>query len=332
MSARKKACRLFIAKDTPMKQKTSIGKSLDISGAKSKYDAEVKKLLANKTILAWIMQYTVEEFAGYSIEEIHDCIEGTPQIASVPVEPGYISDTITGIFNEDNVPNEGIITYDIRFYALTRKGERVKLILNVEAQKKLNVGYDIITRAIFYCARMLSSQLGTEFDHQHYNDIKKVYSIWLCIDVPQYAEYTITRYKMKKDDLHGHNPKEYRYDLLEAVMICLGRETEQHNGNRLHGMLSTMLSDKLTPQEKEAILQNEYNIETTIEMEGELQQMCNLSDLIEEKALAQGIEQGIEQGEISMLVSLVQDGTISIEVAATRLKITPEEFQALMNK
>ena len=41
--------------------------------------------------------------------------------------------------------------------------ERIKLIINVEGQKKFDPGYDIVTRGIFYCARMLSAQKDTEF-------------------------------------------------------------------------------------------------------------------------------------------------------------------------
>ena len=56
------------------------------------------------------------------------------------------------------------------------------------------------------------------------------------------------------------------------------------------------LSDKLSPREKEKILEEEYEIETTVEMEGGMQQMCNLSERIEERGIKKGIEKGIEKG------------------------------------
>jgi len=65
--------------------------------------------------------------------------------------------------NEDKVPGEGEITYDIRFYAITKDDKHIKIIINVEAQKNYYPGYDLVTRAMFYCARMLSAQLDTEF-------------------------------------------------------------------------------------------------------------------------------------------------------------------------
>ena len=71
---------------------------------------------------------------------------------------------------------------------------------------------------------------------------------------------------------------------------------EGSDTNRLIGMLGTLLSDKLSPQEKEEVLEREYNIETTVKRKEEINSMCNLSDLIEERGIRKGVEQGIEQG------------------------------------
>ena len=70
----------------------------------------------------------------------------------------------------------GKVTYDIRFYVLTPDEKHVKIIMNLEAQLKFNPGYDLVTRGVFYCARMLSAQYGTEFTTQDYDGLKKVYS------------------------------------------------------------------------------------------------------------------------------------------------------------
>ena len=233
------------------------------------------------------------------------------------------------------MPGEGTITYDIRFYAITPTQKRIKLILNVEAQKSFQkLRYDIITRGVFYAARMISGQKGTEFKGSNYNDLKKVYSIWICMDVPKNMEYTVTSYKMDKKVLYGKPKKKFRYDLMEVVMICLGREEHASSGNRLHGLLNTLLSRSLTPKEKEIRLSEEYNFETSAELEGGLKQMCNYSDLIEERGIAKGlekgIEQGIEQGKLETLLSLVRDGLLSIEEAAKRSDMTVPEVQALL--
>ena len=182
-----------------MEGKTHISHVLEGNNCRDQYDAEVKKILSDKTILAWIMKYSMEEFKDYTIEEARECIEGTPEVATIRIRPGHTPEAITGMSNEDKVPGEGEIFYDIRFYAVTHDSEHIKIIVNVEAQKDFYPGYDLVTRAIFYCARMLSAQLSTEFsvsrdDPVKYDNIKKVYSIWICMDTSKKAENTIDEY------------------------------------------------------------------------------------------------------------------------------------------
>lgn len=336
-----------------MKENTYISDALEGNECKDRLDTEVKKVLSDKTVLAWILKYSTSEFEPYSIETIKTCIEGTPEVGTHPVNPRskrtdrkkgkrqykYVdqkqSEAITGSDTVDKVPGEGTITYDIRLYAITPTKQRVKLILNVEAQKTFQkLRYDLVTRGMFYVARMISAQKGTEFKGSNYNDLKKVYSIWICMEVPKNMEYTVTSYKMDKKVLFGNPKKRFRYDLMEVVMICLGREEYASNGNRLHGMLSTLLSQKLSPEEKEVRLSTEYDFETSTELEGGLIQMCNYSDLIEQRGIEKGIERGREEGrqegKFNILISLVQDGLLSIEEAAKRVGMTVGDMQKCM--
>ncbi len=325
-----------------MTENTYISDVLEGNDCKDRLDTEVKKVLSDKTVLAWILKYTTAEFEPYSIETIKTCIEGTPEVGTHPVNPqskrrtknagrqpqnvknSHAPESITGSDTVDKVPGEGQITYDIRFYAITPTKERIKLILNVEAQKSFDLGYDLVTRGIFYAARMISAQKGIEFKKSNYDDIKKVYSIWICMEVPRSMEYTVTSYCINKKVLFGQPKKCFRYDLMEVVMVCLGREEKAGSGNHLHGMLSTLLSEKLTPKEKEKRLSDEYGFETSTELEGGLKQMCNYSDLIEER--------GIEKGERLRLLTLIQkklEKGKSLEQIADELEETVETILPL---
>jgi len=327
-----------------MKENTYISDTLEGNDCKDRLDTEVKKVLSDKTVLAWILKYTTSEFAPYTIEKIKECIEGTPEVGTHPVYPKSgqksrnnpqkkqdakdsapkakesVSEAITGSDTVDKVPGEGTITYDIRFYAVTPTKNRIKLILNVEAQKEFDTGYDLVTRGIFYCARMISAQKGTEFKKSNYNDLKKVYSIWICMNVSKDMEYTITSYKLDKKALYGNHKKKFRYDLMELVMVCLGREENAKKGNRLHSLLSTLLSPKLTPKEKEKRLSTDFDFETSTELEGGLREMCNLSDLVEER--------GIEKGRVSLIQKKLAKGK-SLEQIADELEETVEAIQPL---
>ena len=53
---------------------------LYLAGRNPEYDANAKKLLASRKILAWILKYCVPEFEDSTIEDIRDIyIQGTPE-------------------------------------------------------------------------------------------------------------------------------------------------------------------------------------------------------------------------------------------------------------
>ena len=145
------------------------------------------------------MKYTVAEVKSYEIEEIRAFIDGNVEVATHLVRWGQQPESVSGECTEDAVPGEGKITYDIRFTIQVPHldGKQIKFIINIEAQKNFYPGYDLVTRGVFYGARLLSSQLDTTFTTDNYDDIQKVYSIWVCMKVPQKAEHTITRACLK---------------------------------------------------------------------------------------------------------------------------------------
>lgn len=290
------------------KQKNALFNQIEIAGKNIQYDEQVKRVLSDKIILAWILKYSTDEFKDVSIEEIKGAIEGTPEISVVPIYPGKTPEMITGMANEDKIPNEGEIRYDIRFTVFTPTKERVKLIINIEAQKKYYPGYDLVTRAIFYCARMLSSQVDTEFSLPDYDGMKKVYSIWICMNVPDYAKNTITRYSIQPENIFGEFIGKSRYDLLSAVMICLGDIREVSEENPLINMLSVLLSNKMDVDEKEACLYENFGIETSMEMKEGLTTMCNLSYGIAEEAEQKGREK--------IILQCLQSGKTCEQIAA----------------
>ena len=303
-------------------QRTSLSHQLEISGNNVQYDTEVKKVLSNKIILAWILKYSTEEFKEATLEEIKEAIEGTPEISTIPVYPGKTAEMITGMSNEDKVPNESEVRYDIRFIAFTPNKERIKLIVNIEAQKSYHPGYDLVTRAIYYCARMLSAQADTEFVIPEYDGLKKVYSIWICMNTPKYAQNTITRYKIKQEKVFGNFSGTARYDLLSVIMLCLGT-AKLPTENPLLGMLSVLLSPEINVEEKEIRLQTNYGLEHSIEIKEGLQTMCNLSYSI--------LEKGIEQGKAELIRNCLKK-LGSCEQVAELLGVSLEEVTIVAKK
>ena len=142
-------------------------------------DAACKQLLGDKLILACILKGCIPEFKDCHVNDIENrYIEGEPEIGTVGVHPETTNPTLSGqggkihgISNESVTDTEGKVAYDIRFYALTPTKERVKLIINVEAQNEFYPGYQLIKRAIYYGCRQISAQYGSEFEKAEYGNI-----------------------------------------------------------------------------------------------------------------------------------------------------------------
>ena len=157
----------------------------------AQYDESAKRLLGQKSILVHILVKTVDEFAGMDPKEVVSYIEGEPFINTVPIETGFTNTVIkndesrvVGLNSENPELHEGMIRFDIILYVRMRDGLS-QIIINVEAQKDEPNGYDILNRAIFYVSRMISSQKERDFSNSNYNDIKRVYSIWVCMNMPE---------------------------------------------------------------------------------------------------------------------------------------------------
>lgn len=71
---------------------------------------------------------------------------------------------------------------------------------------------------------MISVQLNTEFNNSNYDDIKKVYSIWICLNSSGKEADTITEYHIEPRTIYGSSEPRHRYDLMSVVMVGLNAE------------------------------------------------------------------------------------------------------------
>ena len=67
---------------------TELKNAVKATDKDAQYDTSAKRLLGQKSILAHILVKTVDEFKGMNPKDVVNCIEGTPHISTVPVEPG----------------------------------------------------------------------------------------------------------------------------------------------------------------------------------------------------------------------------------------------------
>ena len=339
----------------------------ELETQEAQYDEYVKRILSNRCILAWILKHTTEEFSEISIEQIaEECISEEISISKVRVMPGQTNtekrartdsfkendvdakgrdkekrqpERILGANTEDKLPGEGTIYYDIRFSAYAQgKTEVTKILLNLEAQKSFYKKYALVTRGIFYAARMISAQLDTEFTADNYSDMKKVYSIWICMNAPNYIGNAVAEYSIKKKDIiEGIPDIKEDYDKISVVMVCLnGTKEGRDKGDGLIRLLNTLLATDMTAEEKGKILSEDYGVEIGDRFGEEMDHMCNLGEGIREDALEEGMEigrkEGLAQGENRKLIELVckkiKKGKTS-DIIAEELEEEPEKIQSI---
>lgn len=325
-----------LRKVRPVDEQTTMAQGLHATDDSAGYDAACKRVLSEKAILARIMKACLEEYKDCDVNDIAEkYIEGTPQVSSVPVLPDEAGSVIQGMDTEDKSVHEGTVTYDIRFRAIVPgTGERVVLIINVEAQNNFYPGYPLIVRGIYYCCRSISSQYGREFSGSHYEKIKKVYSIWICTDPPKCRQNTINRYRLVEEHLVGESEEPVQhYDLLTVIMLCLGGP-DGANYDGILRMLDVLLSSETSEAEKRRILQDDYDIQMTQTMEQEVSVMCNLSEGImakgEAKGEAKGMAQGMAKGILSSIQNLMETLGLTLEQAMAALKVPENERQRYM--
>ena len=110
---------------------TALASDIEKENLFIQYDKSIKKVLANKPILARILKFTVNELSTLSLQQIESCIDSNSvMLGQTFVEPGLSNSKIISKQLEDDISGEG------RF---------------------------VVNRGIFYAARLLSAQLNTEF-------------------------------------------------------------------------------------------------------------------------------------------------------------------------
>ena len=284
---------------------TEIANAVNAAGDKAQYDTRVKRLLAQKSILAHILVKTIDEFKGMKPEDVVKYIEGEPSISVVPVEPGLANmektdaagQRIVGLNTENAEINEGLVRFDIIFYVRMKNGLS-QIIVNIEAQKDEPTEYKILNRAIFYVSRMISSQKERDFVNTNYDDIKQVFSIWICMNMD---DNSLSHIHLTKDELLKPCNWKGNLDLLNIVLIGITNEIPEHDKKyEMHRLIGALLSSELKEQEKLDIIEHEYNIPISQEFREDVRIMCNLSTGIEERATERATEKTSEKFILNM--------------------------------
>ena len=315
---------------------TEIANAVNAAGDKAQYDTRVKRLLAQKSILAHILVKTVDEFKGMKPEDVVKYIEGEPSISVVPVELGLANmektdatgQRIVGLNTENAEINEGLVRFDIIFYVRMKNGLS-QIIVNIEAQKDEPTEYKILNRAIFYVSRLISSQKERDFVNTNYDDIKQVFSIWICMNMD---DNSLSHTHLTKDEMLKPCNWKGNLDLLNIVLIGITNEIPEHDEKyEMHRLIGALLSSELKEQEKLDIIEHEYNIPISQEFREDVSIMCNLSTGIEERATERATKKATEKTSEKFILNMYKKG-YTLDQIADVAETGVDEVEAIIKK
>lgn len=317
--------------------------------------------MSEKIVLAYILVKVIDEFRGMKPQEVVQYIEGDVLINKVPVDPEFtnnrtksrekadteaegadLSDElnfsqvevissqgtrVAGLNTVYQELNEGINIFDIIFYVRIKNGI-ARIIINIEIQKDEPTKYHILNRIVFYVSRMISSEKQRDFVHSNYNDMKEVYSIWLCTGE---KENTLNYIRLSDEKLIGSKKWKGNLNLFNAVIIGLSDELPEYDETYdLHRLLGVILSDCLTYRERVEIIEKDYELELPDKLKEEVKTMYSLGAEIRRKAEREGESrgrvEGREQSTRLISVNLFKSG-MSINQIAQIVEVNIEKLQ-----
>ena len=307
---------------------TSLANSIDAAGDTAQMDASAKGILKHRSVLAVILKECTVEFKDYSLEYIEqNCFVGEVNVSKVAVDQdGLDTDsTIVGSNTEDTTKSEGSIHYDIVFDAAIPPTKIVRMVINLEIQVDTNLSYAVVTRGVYYGARLISRQKGSVFTHMNYENIQKVYSIWICPDAKGESANSIAKYGITQQEVYGtvNEPVE-NYDKLCVIVINLNDEG-MRSENEIIGFLSTLLSTNISVQIKKEKLSRNYHFNMTKEIEEEADNMCNIGTA----TLMKGRVEGEQKKAIETAINLIKMGVLTLDQIASATGLSLGAVQGL---
>ena len=274
---------------------TQLANQLDEADDDPAKDSPVKKLLSYKVIAAMILKGCAEEFMDTPVETIiNECLSDPP--VTNPSSGGLLNgnDRVT-LLQQEHVNSKKARTYFDNYFIAYRPGtlkERIPVRIDIEPQNDSNPGYPLTKRAFAYCSFMVTDEMvrktadsnasnTTEppktihnpWDAYDYNQVHKVYSIWICMDPNVADRNSIVRYrtvreivaeKSRPNSLKKHIKEEPRanYDICEVITINLGSELDIEDPSLpdLINLLNLLFRNKTPVETKKEILQDHYRI------------------------------------------------------------------------
>ena len=149
--------------------------------------------------------------------------------------------------------------------------------------------------------------------------------------MPERKKNSIQKISLTQEQVFGENiSTKENVDLMKAVIVNLGEEdaTVDHRILRLRNVL---LSERADARSKQKVMEEEFHIAMTKELESEVSEMCNLGYGIYENGMKEGRAEGRMEG-ITGSIDLLRESRIDDETIVKkimkRFRLTQEEAES----
>lgn len=281
------------------------------------YDKYFKNVFSIKRILAVVIRETIDLYAGCTLDEVVGLIE-TSEAGSAVSTTGLekIASSESHAVGEGSVYFDVFVKVGLPWYAdknlYTAPYFCIKL--DAEMQRKLNPGYVLSKRGLYYGSRMVTEQLPVINKDTNYDLLVPVYSIWITlVNKSSGLAGRVIKYQMEnagvsggdEDALYGNKVLQ-KLDTVTNMMniyfICIDKDIV-NNSNAvidLQGIteyISLMFAGRF---QDSRLHEHDYAFDDVVAMYGkELSEMSSyISEVAEERAEAreEGLEEGREKG------------------------------------
>mgnify|MGYP006916032960 CR=1 FL=1 len=268
--------------------------------------------MSDGTLTSNILGEFVEELKGRDPEFILSCLDLTEE-KKIRMRASESSSVTNGPIYRD-------LIFDVN---IPGEKDKIRVIVNLEAQLDPNPGYPLEARAMYYLGRAISDQKA-DIGHD-YSKLSKVYSIWLVMEPQTGMSNTITRHRMvgSYDDGFESTVGVKPCDYAEIIMVHLGKFGDKYQTTL--GLLNTVFSNSVGKDERIRRLEEDYKIVLDTSVFDEVEElMVNLDEdykrymtrLGREEGLAEGMAKGMAKGEMK---GKAEERTVTVSILADKV-------------
>lgn len=235
-----------------------------------------KTVLSDSSVLALVLHEVCTEFMTLSLREVKKRIE-RHRMKRRRVD----AEAPVALEKTESLEDGAKTNFDVLFEAESPQGDMIRI--NIEVQGKYPKSSVMKGRFIYYTARLISTQKAEAFfSGSNYDGLRKVYSIWICLNPPAKRRGYLVRHRFMTelfapDGKYRVEPPDENMDKVNIIEICLAKDSGKQP--KWMAALGVLFDTGSTPEKRAQALE-ENGIKLTRKEKEEFMEMFSYSKYI----------------------------------------------------